>query len=385
MFIRWLNRKANRYAWHGREWPTWSYTENILAIVIMVLLLMILVGCGNEKAEEKPLTETKTGAKVEEKFFTNGQYKVGVDLTAGEYIAIGTGYVEVATAPEGADKIIVNDNIENAQRYVTAQDGQYIKVMGDIKLYPVASAPKIKADKNIPAGQFKAGSDISAGEYKITLEPGGYFAITNTTGRDITKNQFTNEGGTFYATVADGQYLQIKKGSGEFVGAANKPAPQPTPAPAKVVNLGMTLEQFKQIYRSNSLRITGKEFSIDNAQVKIGGVQDVFQSKVSDDVIVMGSIDKANGLIKEVWVLCGLSDVEKITDGLIAYGIIMSILNPELTTDQRGDLMIELKLMSERVTDLQDTPSKAMRGNIRYSASIISVGALMMSASPKDL
>ncbi|MBR2732916.1 MAG: hypothetical protein IKO74_02365 [Selenomonadaceae bacterium] len=194
--------------------------------------VFLIAGCGGEKTAEKPAPKTEQAA-TEQKFFSNGQFKVGTDLPAGEYIAIGTGYVEVATVPEGKATIVVNDNIVDAQRYVTAQSGEYVKLTGDIKLYPSSDAPKIKVDKNLPAGQFKCGTDIAAGEYKISLDAGGYFAVTRTTGNDYVQNQFTNEGGNFYVTVADGQFLQIKKGTGKFVGAGTLPPPPKVETPAE--------------------------------------------------------------------------------------------------------------------------------------------------------
>lgn len=159
-------------------------------------------------------------AKDEPKnYFANGQFKVGVDLPAGEYLAVGTGYVEVAkSSGGGTNNILINDNIVDAQRYIEISDGEYVKVTGDIKLYPSGDAPKLDTSGKLQAGQYKVGVDIPAGEYKILLEAGGYFAVTRDTRRAYVKNQFTNESGQFYATVAEGQYLQIKNGVGEFVG-----------------------------------------------------------------------------------------------------------------------------------------------------------------------
>ena len=173
---------------------------------------------------EKPVVpvEQQPVAQDEPKnYFANGQFKVGVDLPAGEYLAVGTGYVEVAKSSSGdVFGILVNDNLIDEQRYVVVADGEYVKLMGDLKLYPANIAPKLDTSGKLQAGQYKVGVDIRAGEYKIALGGGGYFALTKDTRHAYVKNQFTNEGGQFYITVADGQYLQIKNGTGEFVGAA---------------------------------------------------------------------------------------------------------------------------------------------------------------------
>ena len=161
--------------------------------------------------------------KVEpQNYFANGQFKGGVDLPAGEYLAVGTGYVEVAGSSSGNVKdILVNDNIVDARRYVVVNDGEYVKVMSDMKLYSLANAPKIDTSNGkLPAGQYKVGVDIPAGEYKILLDAGGYVALTRDTRKNFVGNQYAHNGGQFYTTVADGQYLQIKNGTGEYVGAA---------------------------------------------------------------------------------------------------------------------------------------------------------------------
>lgn len=209
-------------------------------LVSICVAALLMTGCGGEKTAEQP----KPPPPVEQKenSYSNGQFKVGADLPAGEYLAIGTGYVEVAKDSSGnMNAILINDNVENAQRYVTAHEGEYVKLTGDIKLYPEADAPKLNTKDGLPSGEFKAGVDMPAGEYKIALEAGGYFAVTRDARRSYVKNQYTPDGGSFYTTVADGQYLQIKKGTGQFVGADEakiKEAIQettqaPPPAPLK--------------------------------------------------------------------------------------------------------------------------------------------------------
>ncbi len=168
------------------------------------------------------MTPAPPAAVEPQNYFANGQFKVGVDLPAGEYLAVGTGYVEVAgSSAGGTNNILINDNIVDARRYVVVNEGEYVKVMSDMKLYSLADAPKLNLNySKLPANQYKVGVDIPAGEYKILLDAGGYVALTRDTRRNYVGNQYAHNGGQFYATVADGQYLQIKNGTGEFVGSA---------------------------------------------------------------------------------------------------------------------------------------------------------------------
>ena len=65
--------------------------------------------------------------------YSEGMYKVGRDIAAGEYKVIPTGtvgsYVEVAKDSKGVvGSIVTNDNF-TAEKYVTIKDGQYIKLV----------------------------------------------------------------------------------------------------------------------------------------------------------------------------------------------------------------------------------------------------------------
>lgn len=363
----------------------------MVKIIALLLTAFLLLGCGNDKtAENPPSSKTEQVANVAEKSFGNGQYKVGVDLPEGEYIAIGTGYVEVSTTPEGGNSIVVNDNIVDAQRYVTARDGEYVKLTGEIKLYPSADAPKIKVDKNLPAGQFKAGTDISAGEYKIALDAKGYFAVTKTTGNDYVKNQFTNEGGTFYATVLDGQFLQIKNGTAEFVGEVQKPTAQPAPQPAKVLNLGMTFGQFRDALNA-SIAAYIPEFGWDVSAMNltVGNQQDVFLHQFTDRIAILGTVEKSSGLMRGV-VVMGLPQNQNDYDGaLLAYSLVMATLSPEIGYGERGQLCGELRIfedLPDTYAELRKQSYSVVRGNVRYSSSFnAEKGAFNFFATAKDV
>lgn len=73
---------------------------------------------------DAPKVEPKDG------MLPDGMYKVGVDLSAGEYkvSSNGMGYVEVSSNSKHIlDSIVSNDNFDG-EKYVTVKDGQYIKL-----------------------------------------------------------------------------------------------------------------------------------------------------------------------------------------------------------------------------------------------------------------
>lgn len=160
--------------------------------------------------------------------------------------------------------------------------------------------------------------------------------------------------------------------------------PTPPPKPAKVLNLGMTFEQFRDSYKRNALAITGRNFNIDNAQLKVGSAQDVFQSNISPNVIVQGNIDKASGLLKETWIISKIETSEDAMDVTITYGLIMSVVNPELTAEQRAALMNDLKL-NVHIEELAKAKVQRLVGNVRYTSDYLPQGFFMFTASAKDL
>lgn len=146
-----------------------------------------------------------------------GQYKVGVDIPAGEYLAVGDGYLELTRKPK--DNWIFNNNFTN-RHYVEGREGEYIKITSGIRLYPVDKAPKVKFNPDeVIAGQYKIGTDIPAGEYKITSEGNGYFDVwPNSHEKTIIANAFipgANE--THYVNVTAGQYLFLRNAHAALV------------------------------------------------------------------------------------------------------------------------------------------------------------------------
>ncbi|WP_342566643.1 hypothetical protein MKY09_11215 [Psychrobacillus sp. FSL K6-4046] len=71
----------------------------------------------------------------EDGVYTDGMYKIGKDIPAGEYkITLGTdselGYYEVSkSSSHQLEDIVTNENVE-ADTYLTVSDGQYLKLQG---------------------------------------------------------------------------------------------------------------------------------------------------------------------------------------------------------------------------------------------------------------
>ncbi len=63
----------------------------------------------------------------------------------------------------------------------------------------------------------------------------------------------------------------------------------------------------------------------------------------------------------------------------------MNTLNPEMTPDQRSDLLIQLKLIPETIAQLNNGQVSGIRGNIKYTVGKVNTSTFMFIASAKDL
>lgn len=154
-------------------------------------------------------TITKGGEIVTEASdsYSVGQYKVGTDIPAGEYVLLasgGKGYFCVSSDANG-DDIIENDNFEY-NSILTVIDGQYLELVR-CNATPIDEAGDLDVSDS---GMFKVGLHIPAGEYKLNADSGekGYYCIYNSSTQEniVSNNNFD---GSQYVTVTDGQYLQL--------------------------------------------------------------------------------------------------------------------------------------------------------------------------------
>ncbi|HBG8372431.1 TPA: cell wall-binding protein Cwp28 [Clostridioides difficile] len=148
------------------------------------------------------------------KTIKDGMYKVGKDISAGEYLITSNSgsyasYYEVTSDSTGnADSILSND-IFSGIRYITLKNGQYIKIEDStMTLAKYAKAQKAKNGK-FGNGMYKIGLEIPAGEYIIMSNSSdAYYEVRNDSLGNaegiVTNDTFS---GRRYITVEEGQYL----------------------------------------------------------------------------------------------------------------------------------------------------------------------------------
>lgn len=143
---------------------------------------------------------------IYDKEYAEGQYKVGKDIHAGEYVLFtsGGGYFCVST-DENGDNIVFNENF-NYNSIITIKSGEYLE-LSDCTAVPIKYVKKISKKEG---EMFKIGKYLKAGSYKIKADSGdsGYYCIySSSRQQNIVSND--NFKGTRYIKVRNGQYLLL--------------------------------------------------------------------------------------------------------------------------------------------------------------------------------
>lgn len=200
----------------------WFSRHKILTVIIAVVLLGGIIGAFSDEPKSDTVTkkdDSTVAANAEEKKaepekgITGGQYKVGADMPAGEYVIVGSGYLQISSDSSGEfGSIVENDNYSN-RTIISVTDGQYVQFSG--RAYTLEEAPKVDTSSGtLPDGKYKVGVDFPAGEYKVVPNGDGYLAVSTSasesTNSIVTNDNFNTEK---YITVQDGQYLKLNRAS----------------------------------------------------------------------------------------------------------------------------------------------------------------------------
>ena len=162
-----------------------------------------------------PATPTPVQPTQQQKWYTDGNYKVGTDIPAGTY------YVECTSdwsayfclSSDSNGKNILENEIFDTHTFVTISNGQYLEISrGKATLATYVS--DLVIGTSFSEGMYRVGTDIDAGEYKLTSTDdtwAGYYCIYDnvSAGRDIVANK--NFTGNAYVTVKNGQYLELTR------------------------------------------------------------------------------------------------------------------------------------------------------------------------------
>lgn len=154
----------------------------------------------------------------------------------------------------------------------------------------------------------------------------------------------------------------------------------------KVTDLGMTFEQFKNAYNNNLNEFGLPIFNIYDAEFLTGDVKNVYQCSFTENLSLMATVNIDDVNLNSVILFVTPKNKDDLFGMLMIYGCIISTLNPELSAEQRGDLLEELYIVPDKILQLKDTGGRAIRGNVKYLTSFVPEnGIFMLSAGAKDI
>lgn len=195
-------------------WKKWWFW------LIVILIIWAIGSSGDNKTTQTtaPDTTQQTASTTQtqtetpkSKAIKAGMYKVGSDLSAGEYVLVGSGYFEIDKDSTGSfDSIVANDNFSN-RSIISVSDGQYLKFTG-AQAYPIAEAPSVDTSSGIlKEGMYIVGKEFPAGEYKVEAEGSSGYYETDKDSTHGFNSILANDNfeGTIYVTVKSGQYLKL--------------------------------------------------------------------------------------------------------------------------------------------------------------------------------
>ncbi len=146
--------------------------------------------------------------------YYEGQYRVGSDIAAGEYVLLSSsdyeGYFEISSDANGRS-IIANDLFET-NSIITVRYGEYLKLSRCIAVNSTDfyASYTIRTDRD--GTMLKVGYDLMPGTYKLIAASGtsGYYCIYNDSRQtDIVDNDlFKNSA---WVTVKSGQYIVLSR------------------------------------------------------------------------------------------------------------------------------------------------------------------------------
>ena len=175
-------------------------------IVIFTLSSIVLFLFSVAFASDDPFIGMQT--------YSEGQYKVGLDFVAGEYVLFNTsdssGYFAISSDANGRN-IITND-LFDINSIISVYNGEYLELSRCIAVEAndFYSSYTIRSEQD--GTMLKVGYDIMPGEYKLIASPGssGYYCIYNSSRQtDIVDNDLFKN--TAWVTVKYGQYIALKR------------------------------------------------------------------------------------------------------------------------------------------------------------------------------
>ncbi|KQO04465.1 hypothetical protein [Paenibacillus sp. Leaf72] len=122
------------------------------------------------------------------------------------------------------------------------------------------------------------------------------------------------------------------------------------------------VESFRKAFNKASETL-GAKFTVKSLKVEGSG----FQHQLTDSIYLNGFVNKETGAIKELLIMgAGDGTPQSGANLILSFGALIGATNPDLETNESGDIFEELGLMESNV-DLYNLNKSAERNGIVYT------------------
>jgi hypothetical protein len=135
---------------------------------------------------------------------------------------------------------------------------------------------------------------------------------------------------------------------------------------ATVKPLFGSVRDFRKVFNQTASK-NQFNFQLPNIKVINGEANNVFQCKFTDNLGIIGTVDKTNKGVKEI-TMTGRSDgtLESSTNLILCMAVIIASVDPSLLPEQRGDVLRELGFFGAGNTDIMNLSTKTERNGLEY-------------------
>ncbi|AIQ59663.1 hypothetical protein [Paenibacillus borealis] len=154
-------------------------------------------------------------------------------------------------------------------------------------------------------------------------------------------------------------------------------APTENPIPGTI---GMTPEEFRKEFNARADSMESKLKISKKLTVEDGLAQDTFQYMFNDFLGITGSVNKADGSIRDIMMI-GRGDGTSASGAniIVVMGLVILAVNPDIESTEVGSIITDLKVLEDGV-DLAKIDESTVRNGIRYHVQGSNELGLMFSA-----
>ncbi|ANF96254.1 hypothetical protein [Paenibacillus bovis] len=129
-------------------------------------------------------------------------------------------------------------------------------------------------------------------------------------------------------------------------------------------NIGMTPNEFKKLFNKQSAQIES-DLSIRTVNIEKGPARDVFKYDFSDDLSLIGFVNKKDGSLSEIKIMTQAKTKASAIDFLLAFGTTVLATNPKSDPDAAKKVGKELGVFDKDV-DFTTIDSSTIYDGVNY-------------------